>query len=86
MGDTESEIQEGLNAGMRSVGVSAIGNEVVMSAAEWEALRDNGHARLVAQACEKLGAAGAHYVIERVALLEPVLEEIDARVAVGERP
>jgi phosphonoacetaldehyde hydrolase len=57
-----------------------------MSAAEWEALRDNGHARLVAQACEKLGAAGAHYVIERVALLEPVLEEIDARVAVGERP
>jgi phosphonoacetaldehyde hydrolase len=86
VGDTESDIEEGLNAGMWSVGVSTTGNEVGMSAAEWEALRDDERARLAAQACEKLIAAGAHYVVERVALLEPVLEEIDARLAMGERP
>jgi len=86
VGDTESDIQEGLNAGMWSVGVSATGNEVGMSAAEWEALREDERARLATHACEKLRAAGAHYVIERVSLLEPVLEGIDARLAAGERP
>jgi phosphonoacetaldehyde hydrolase len=86
VGDTESDIAEGLNAGMWTVGVSTSGNEVGMSAAEWEALKDDERARLAALACEKLKAAGAHYVVERVGLLEPVLEEIDARLAVGERP
>ena len=86
VGDTESDIHEGLNAGMWSVGVSATGNEVGMSAAQWEALREEERARLAAQACEKLRAAGAHYVVERVALLDPVLEEIDSRLAAGERP
>jgi phosphonoacetaldehyde hydrolase len=86
VGDTESDILEGLNSGMWSVGVSATGNEVGKSAAEWEALREEERARLAAKACEKLKAAGAHYVIERVALLEPVLEEIDARLGAGERP
>jgi phosphonoacetaldehyde hydrolase len=86
VGDTESDIAEGLNAGMWSVGVSATGNEVGLSAAEWDALRDEERAALVAKACEKLRAAGAHYVIERVGLLDPILDEIDARLAAGERP
>lgn len=86
VGDTESDILEGLNAGMWSVGVSATGNEVGMSTAEWEALREEDRARLTGKARDKLRAAGAHYVIERVSLLEPVLEEIDARLAGGERP
>ena len=86
VGDTESDIMEGLNAGMWSVGVSTTGNEVGMSAADWEALRDEERAGLAAKACAKLRAAGAHYVIERVSLLDRVLEEIDARLAAGERP
>jgi phosphonoacetaldehyde hydrolase len=86
VGDTESDIMEGLNAGMWSVGVSASGNEVGMSAAEWEALRDEQRAGLTAKACEKLRAAGAHYVIERVSELGPILEQIDTRLAAGERP
>jgi phosphonoacetaldehyde hydrolase len=86
VGDTESDIMEGLNAGMWSVGVSTTGNEVGMSAAEWDVLREAERAALAAKACEKLKGAGAHYVIERVGLLEQVLEEIDARLAAGERP
>jgi len=86
VGDTESDIAEGLNAGMWSVGVSATGNEVGMNAADWEALPEEERGRLMARAREKLRAAGAHYVVERVALLEPVLEEIDSRLAAGERP
>jgi len=86
VGDTESDIGEGLNAGMWSVGVSATGNEIGMNAADWEALPEEERGRLTAQAGEKLRAAGAHYVVERATLIEPVLEEIDARLAAGERP
>jgi phosphonoacetaldehyde hydrolase len=86
VGDTESDILEGLNAGMWSVGVSTTGNEVGMSAVEWEAIPNEERTRLATKACRKLEAAGAHYVIERVGLLEPVLEEIDARLTAGERP
>jgi phosphonoacetaldehyde hydrolase len=86
VGDTESDILEGLNAGMWSVGVSATGNGVGMNAAEWEALPEEERGRLASRAEEEMRAAGAHYVVERVALLEPVLEEIDARLAAGERP
>jgi len=38
------------------------------------------------QAGNKLKTAGAHYVIESVAHLEPVLEQIDRRLREGERP
>jgi phosphonoacetaldehyde hydrolase len=86
VGDTESDIAEGLNAGMWSVGVSATGNEIGMNAADFEALSEEERGRLTGRADDKLRAAGAHYVVERVALLEPVLEEIDARLAAGGRP
>jgi phosphonoacetaldehyde hydrolase len=86
VGDTESDILEGLNAGMWSVGVSATGNEVGMNAEVWEALAKEERTHLTARAHEKLREAGAHYVVERAALLEPILEEIDARLAAGERP
>jgi phosphonoacetaldehyde hydrolase len=86
VGDTESDIREGLNAGMWSVGVSGTGNEVGIGAAEWEALHEEERSRLAGKAGEKLRAAGAHYIIERVSLLEPVLEEIEARLAAGKQP
>ena len=38
IGDTFSDMEEGLNAGMWTVGVSATGNEAGRTAAEWEAL------------------------------------------------
>jgi phosphonoacetaldehyde hydrolase len=59
VGDTASDIEEGLNAGMWTVGVSATGND----------------------RAGVLQAAGAHYVIENVAGLEPVLKEIEGRLA-----
>ena len=39
------------------------------------------------EACkEKLRQAGAHYVIDSIADIEPVIEDINARLARGERP
>jgi len=86
VGDTESDIQEGRNAGMWAMGVSATGNELGLSAAELAALPDAERSHRIARACLRLKSAGAHYVIESVAQVEPVLEDIDARLAAGERP
>jgi phosphonoacetaldehyde hydrolase len=86
VGDTVSDIQEALNAGMWAVGVAATGNEVGLSASALAALSAEDRARRIEQARGNLMAAGAHYVVDAVALLEPVLDEIDDRMAAGERP
>jgi phosphonoacetaldehyde hydrolase len=86
VGDTVSDIQEGLNAGMWCIGVTATGNEVGLSAADLAALPQAERLRRNTRAEESLRAAGAHYVIEGVQHLLPVLEEIDRRLILGERP
>jgi phosphonoacetaldehyde hydrolase len=86
VGDTVSDIQEGLNAGMWTVGVTATGNEVGLSASELAALPRDEYRRRLDRARDNLKAAGAHYVIDSVAQLEPVIEHIDRRLAAGKRP
>jgi len=86
VGDTVSDIQEGLNAGMWSVGVTATGNEVGLSESQLAALPVEDRTRRLEQASHKLNAAGAHYVIDSVADLQPVLDQIDRRLDAGERP
>jgi phosphonoacetaldehyde hydrolase len=86
IGDTVSDIQEGLNAGMWTVGVTATGNEVGLTESQLAALSTTEHACRLDQARNKLETAGAHYVIESVGQLEPILYEIDRRLQEGERP
>jgi phosphonoacetaldehyde hydrolase len=86
VGDTVSDIHEGLNAGMWCVGVTATGNEIGLTADELAALPQGERTRRSARAEESLRAAGAHYVIESVQHLLPVLEEVDRRAASGGRP
>lgn len=84
--DTAPGIVEGRTAGMWTAGLSASGNEVGLSHAEWLALPPGEQARLRERAAAKLMAAGAHVVIDSVADLPAVLADIDARLARGERP
>jgi phosphonoacetaldehyde hydrolase len=86
VGDTVSEIQEGLNAGMWTVGVSRTGNEVGLSEGALAALGEAERIDRIERAGCTLAKAGAHEVIESVALLEPALERIRRRLAAGERP
>ncbi len=85
-GDTVSDIEEARNAGMWAVGVAATGNEVGLSEADLAALRPEERARRVEKARYRLRAAGAHFVIDSVAELEPVIDEVDRRLLTGERP
>jgi phosphonoacetaldehyde hydrolase len=86
IGDTVVDIEEGLNGGMWSVGVAVTGNEVGLSAADYAALPTDEQHRLAAVAAEKLAAAGAHYVVDSLADVLPLLDLIEARLAAGEKP
>lgn len=84
--DTVAGVEEGLNAGMWSVGLAVSGNEVGLSLADWQALPAAEQARRRQAAERRLAQAGAHYVIDSVAELPAVVEDIEARLARGERP
>jgi phosphonoacetaldehyde hydrolase len=86
VGDTLVDIEEGLNAGMWTVGLSQTGNLLGLSEAEVKALsvekRESGNQRAATQ----LYQAGAHYVIEGIWDLPVVLKDIESHLAHGERP
>lgn len=84
--DTAPGIEEGLHAGMWSVGVVLSGNEMGCTRAELAALSPTELALRKAQAESRLLAAGAHYLIDTVADLPAVLEQIEERLRNGERP
>lgn len=84
--DTEVGIAEGLAAGAWTVGVSVTGNGFGLSLADTLSLSPDAFAARREAAARRLTAAGAHYVVDGVAGLEPVLWAIEGRLARGERP
>ncbi len=84
--DTRPGIDEGLNAGMWTIGVAVSGNEVGLSLADWQKLPPPQQDRLRQGAVTRLSQSGAHYVVDSVADLMPCLDDIEARLARGERP
>lgn len=84
--DTTPGIEAGRNAGCWTIGVTRTGNEVGLSAEEVEAASQDELTELTSQATARLTGAGAQFVIESVADLIPLLEEIDQRLARGDRP
>ncbi len=84
--DTEVGIAEGLNAGCWTVGVAMTGNVFGLNPTETEALDSVSFHRMRDAAYARLTRAGAHYVIDSVADLDPVLDEIEGALRRGERP
>ncbi len=86
IGDTIPDIHEGLNAGMWTIAVAATGNELGLSRAEAAALPAQDREERLARGLARLHAAGAHYVVDGIADVPPMLDEIEARLAQGESP
>lgn len=84
--DTLTGIEEGLNAGMWSIGVAISGNEVGLSLAEWQALPAAEQSALRRRATTRMQQCGAHYVVDSIANLMPCIEDIQSRLHRGERP
>jgi 2-aminoethylphosphonate--pyruvate transaminase/phosphonoacetaldehyde hydrolase len=86
IGDTPSDIAEGLNAGMWTVGITCTGNEVGLSREEWEKLPAAERRELEERAALRLAEAGAHFCAGSVAECDDVLALIEGRLAAGESP
>jgi len=86
IGDTPSDIGEGLNAGMWTIGITATGNEVGLSPAEWDALSAEERCRREKEGAGRLAGAGAHFTAPSLSACSAILDEIDRRLRAGEKP
>ena len=86
VGDTVADTEEGLNAGMWTVGVVRTGNMVGLTQAQFAALSPAEQETRLQTGRERLREAGTHYVIDSVSDFDPIFDEIDARLQRGERP
>jgi phosphonoacetaldehyde hydrolase len=86
IGDTPSDMGEGLSAGMWTIGITATGNEVGLSQTEWDALPAEERCQREREAAGRLTGAGAHFTAPSLAACGGILEEIERRLAAGEKP
>jgi len=84
--DTLPGLAEGINAGMWTVGVALSGSPAGLTLAEFEAASADQLEAIRSRVTSEFTTAGAHYVIDSVADLLPVLEKINTRLKLGERP
>ena len=84
--DTKPGIAEGLNAGTWTIGLSKTGNEVGLNEKELAALTAEQVKRKVEIAADDLAKSGAHYVVESISDVPPVIDEIEQRLKMGDRP
>lgn len=86
IGDTLPDIAEGLNASMWTIGLAKTGNEMGLNEKEVEALPKPEYERRIKRAYQRMYQAGAHYVVDSITDVMPCLDDINARLARGERP
>lgn len=84
--DTVPGIEEGLNAGMWTIGLSLSGNEVGYSKEEYSAADSVDVEAKIAVAEAKLKKAGSHYMMRTISDLPAVLAKIAERMRQGELP
>ena len=84
--DTVPGVEEGLNAGMWTIGLAVSGNEVGLSLKEWKRLSKAEKEEKRARAHRRMAQAGAHYTVDTIAEMMPCIDDIEERIRRGERP
>lgn len=86
VGDTTSDVQEGVYAGVWTVGVVKGSSELGMSEEEVSSCNTDILLDRMALVKSKFLANGAHYIIDTIGELDTVLDQINQRIERGERP
>jgi phosphonoacetaldehyde hydrolase len=86
VGDTLPDIDEGLNAGMWTIGLAKTGNEIGLNEQEIAELPADELKVKLERAYKRMYQTGAHYVVDGISDVPPLLDEINARLSRGERP
>jgi phosphonoacetaldehyde hydrolase len=84
--DTVPGVEEGLNAGMWTIGLAVSGNEVGLTLEQWQSLPERTKAEKRARAHARMQQCGAHYVVDTIADLMPCIDDIQARIGRGDTP
>ena len=84
--DTLPGIYEGLNADMWTIGLAKTGNEIGLTEQEINTLPPDEYGRRIERAYTRMTQAGAHYVVDGIADLLPCIDDIEQRLARGEKP
>jgi phosphonoacetaldehyde hydrolase len=84
--DTRPGVAEGLNAGMWTIGLAISGNEIGLPLKAWKKLPKADQERMRQGAHTRMYQSGAHYVVDDITGILPCLDDIEARLARGERP
>jgi phosphonoacetaldehyde hydrolase len=84
--DTAPGMEEGVNAGMWTVGLALSGSPAGLTLDAYRAATPGQLDAVRQRVTAELRAAGAHYVIDTVADLPALVQEIQSRVARGETP
>lgn len=80
IGDTISDIEEGRNAGMWTIGLTRTGNMIGLDAASVGKLPIQQKEALLKQAASEMLEAGADFVAEDLSACDPLLAEIQTRL------
>lgn len=80
VGDTLSDIREGINAGVWSVGVITGSNEMGITEAEYARIPDGELARMKEEVRRRMLGAGAHHVLDNIAELPAYIETLNERL------
>lgn len=86
IGDTLPDIEEGLNAGAWTVGVALSGNQLGLTQEQFDLVPANELQAKREMIYAQMYRAGAHFVVDGIWECLPVIEEIQAYIARGERP
>lgn len=80
VGDTISDIQEGVNAGCWTVGVLKGSSSLGLKEEEVQALPADVLAQKISEVAEKFIEAGAHYVVDNIGEVDHLIPKINKRL------
>lgn len=86
IGDTISDIEEGLNAGMWTIGLTKSGNSLGLSQDEIDLLDPEILKNRLSEIEIAMQEAGAHYVVEGIWACPPIISDINRRLLLGKQP